>query len=101
GRAVATAVGDTVFETTVSVSSSAYLGDHQVNKSVIVPGAHYVAMALAAVERMLHTGAAVLEDVIYRRPLQLLENESRPVQLVVTPGEKSSFRIFSRDGNDS
>ena len=77
------AKGDSVFESTLSVSTPPYLRDHRVDGAVVVPGAHYLAMALAAAERSVGRGPHLLEDVLYHRPLVIPEGETRRLQLAL------------------
>ena len=94
GSAKDLASGDTVYTSRLSVKSQPWLSDHVIYGTVVVPGATYAAMALAAV------GApARVKDVFFYEPIILPEKSSREVQLTVHPlgdGGESTFQVHSR-----
>ncbi|KUI35886.1 polyketide synthase [Mycobacterium sp. IS-1590] len=94
GSAKELASGDTVFTSRLSVRSQPWLADHVIYGTVVVPGATYAAMALAAV------GApAQVRDVIFYEPIILPEKASREVQLTLRPegdGDEWRFQVHSR-----
>ena len=94
GSAKDLASGDSVYTSRLSVKSQPWLSDHVIYGTVVVPGATYAAMALAAV------GApARVKDVFFYEPIILPEKSSREVQLTLSPLEESgesSFRVHSR-----
>lgn len=94
GSAKDLASGDTVYTSRLSVKSWPWLCDHVIYGTVVVPGATYAAMALAAVG----TPASV-KDVFFYEPIILPEKSSREVQLTLHPqvidGEWS-FQVHSR-----
>jgi acyl transferase domain-containing protein/D-arabinose 1-dehydrogenase-like Zn-dependent alcohol dehydrogenase/acyl carrier protein len=99
GHASTTTSGEARFESIVAASAPSYFRDHRVDGSVIVPGAHYLAMALAAAERSDGPGRSLLESVVYRRPLTLPEGETRCLQLVLAMADsagKTMFQVSSR-----
>ena len=82
GSAKDLASGDTVYTSRLSVKSQPWLSDHVIYGTVVVPGATYAAMALAAV------GApAQVQDVFFYEPIILPEKDSREVQLTLHPLE--------------
>ncbi len=88
------ASGDTVYTSRLSVKSQPWLCDHVIYGTVVVPGATYAAMALAAVG----TPASV-KDVFFYEPIILPEKSSREVQLTLHPlqdGGGSTFQVHSR-----
>ncbi|MBI1357396.1 MAG: SDR family NAD(P)-dependent oxidoreductase [Acidobacteria bacterium] len=89
GAPIETALDETLHETTVSASAPAYFNDHRFEGSALAPGAHFLAMALAASERPL-------ENVTFSRPLVVPDGETRKLQLALSA---SGFRVFSRDGD--
>lgn len=94
GSAKDLASGDSVYTSRLSVKSQPWLSDHVIYGTVVVPGATYAAMALAAV------GApARVKDVFFYEPIILPEKSSREVQLTLHPlandGE-SKFQVHSR-----
>ncbi|OBI76547.1 type I polyketide synthase [Mycobacterium sp. E740] len=94
GSAKDLASGDSVYTTRLSVKSQPWLSDHVIYGTVVVPGATYVTMALAAV------GApARAKDIFFYEPIILPEKSSREVQLTLHPLEDSgevSFKLHSR-----
>ncbi|MGD9621705.1 MAG: type I polyketide synthase [Mycolicibacterium sp.] len=98
GSAKELASGDSVYTSRLSVKSQPWLSDHVIYGTVVVPGATYAAMALAAV------GApARVTDVFFYEPIILPEKHSREVQLTLHPSEDSGggegewrFRVHSR-----
>ena len=94
GSAKDLASGDTVYTSRLSVKSQPWLSDHVIYGTVVVPGATYAAMTLAAV------GApARVKDVFFYEPIILPEKTSREVQLTLHPledGTGSTFKVHSR-----
>lgn len=88
------ASGDTIYTSRLSVKSQPWLADHVIYGTVVVPGATYAAMALAAVGT-----PARLKDVFFYEPIILPEKASREVQLTLHPVDGDgvlSFQIHSR-----
>ncbi|WP_406814829.1 type I polyketide synthase [Mycobacterium sp. M23085] len=94
GSAKELASGDSVYTSRLSVKSQPWLADHVIYGTVVVPGATYAAMALAAV------GApGRVQNVYFYEPIILPEKASREVQLSLHPLEEGggwSFRVNSR-----
>jgi acyl transferase domain-containing protein/NADPH:quinone reductase-like Zn-dependent oxidoreductase/acyl carrier protein len=98
GSAKELASGDSVYTSRISVKSQPWLADHVIYGTVVVPGATYAAMALAAVGP-----PARVKDVFFYEPIILGDKESREVQLALHPlddgsqeGEGWTFRVHSR-----
>ena len=88
------ASGDTVYTSRLSVKSQPWLSDHVIYGTVVVPGATYAAMALAAVGP-----PARVKDVFFYEPIILPEKSSREVQLTLHPLDgdgESKFQVHSR-----
>ncbi|OBH44101.1 type I polyketide synthase [Mycobacterium mantenii] len=88
------ASGDSVYTSRLSVKSQPWLSDHVIYGTVVVPGATYAAMALAAVGT-----PARARDVFFYEPIILPEKSSREVQLTLHPsqdGRESTFQVHSR-----
>ncbi|OBI22961.1 polyketide synthase [Mycobacterium sp. E2327] len=98
GSAKDLASGDSVYTSRWSVKSQPWLSDHVIYGTVVVPGATYAAMAIAAV------GApAQVRDVFFYEPIILPDKNSREVQLTVHPLEDGSgwtFQVHSRPYGD-
>ena len=95
GSAKDLATGDSVYTSRLSVKSQPWLSDHVIYGTVVVPGATYAAMALAAVGP-----PARVKDVFFYEPIILPEKASREVQLTLHPlenGSGSTFRVHSRE----
>jgi acyl transferase domain-containing protein len=94
GSAKDLASGDCVYTSRLSVKSQPWLSDHVIYGTVVVPGATYAAMALAAVGT-----PARVKDVFFYEPIILPEKSSREVQLSLHPledGGDLSFKVHSR-----
>ncbi|MEH3141030.1 MAG: SDR family NAD(P)-dependent oxidoreductase [Mycobacterium kyogaense] len=86
--------GETIYTSRLSVKTQPWLADHVIYGTVVVPGATYAAMALAAV-----TAPARATDVFFYEPIILPEKASREVQLTLRPAADSgqwSFQVHSR-----
>jgi acyl transferase domain-containing protein/NADPH:quinone reductase-like Zn-dependent oxidoreductase/acyl carrier protein len=94
GSAKDLASGDTVYTGRWSVKSQPWLSHHVIYGTVVVPGATYAAMALAA------AGApAQVREVFFYEPIILPEKASREVQLTLHPlddGDGFTFQVHSR-----
>nr|WP_110808534.1 type I polyketide synthase [Mycolicibacterium iranicum] len=93
GSAKELASGDCVYSSRLSVKSQPWLSDHVIYGTVVVPGATYAAMAMAAV------GApALVKDLFFYEPIMLPEKSSREVQLTLHPAESAQwkFQVHSR-----
>ncbi|ART72979.1 polyketide synthase [Mycobacterium dioxanotrophicus] len=94
GSAKDLASGDSVYTSRISVKSQPWLADHVIYGTVVVPGATYAAMALAAVGTPAHA-----KDVFFYEPIILPEKSSREVQLTLHPaggGNEWKFQVHSR-----
>ena len=94
GSAKDLASGDTVYTSRLSVKSQPWLSDHVIYGTVVVPGATYAAMALAAVGP-----PARVRDVFFYEPIILGDKDSREVQLTLHPLEDGggwTFQVHSR-----
>ncbi|MFG1955424.1 SDR family NAD(P)-dependent oxidoreductase, partial [Micromonospora sp. NPDC048830] len=86
---------DTVFEAALSVAAYPLLAEHRLGDQVVVPGAHHLAMLLAAATEAgtRHPG---LRDVLFAQPLTLPESGERPVQTVLA-ADGASLRLVTYD----
>ena len=94
GSAKELASGDSVYTSRLSVKSQPWLADHVIYGTVVVPGATYAAMALAAVGP-----PGRVQNVYFYEPIILPEKTSREVQLSLHPLDEGggwSFRVDSR-----
>ena len=88
------ASGDTVYTSRWSVKSQPWLAHHVIYGTVVVPGATYATMALAAVGT-----PAQVRNVFFYEPIILPDKHSREVQLTLHPVEEEggwTFQVHSR-----
>ncbi|MDA4110886.1 type I polyketide synthase [Mycolicibacterium holsaticum] len=94
GSAKDLASGDTVHTGLWSVKTQPWLSHHVIYGTIVVPGATYAAMALAAVGT-----PAQVREVFFYEPIILPEKASREVQLTLhhlEDGSGSTFQVHSR-----
>ncbi|MGW0162259.1 type I polyketide synthase [Mycobacterium sp. NPDC003323] len=86
------ASGDTVYSNVFSVKTQPWLAHHVIYGTVVVPGATYAAMAMAA------AGApARVTDVYFYEPIILPDKAAREVQLTLRTTEDGwKFQVHSR-----
>ena len=82
------ASGDSVYTSRLSVKSQPWLADHVIYGTVVVPGATYAAMALAAVGP-----PGRVQNVYFYEPIILPEKASREVQLSLHPLEERRLEL--------
>lgn len=93
GRGQTLASGTDVFDGPISVRNQPYLGDHRVYEQIVMPGAWYVAGALATA-----SVPTALRGVRLVQALVLRDDETRRVQVVVSaPADDGArhFQVFS------
>ncbi|WP_343574527.1 type I polyketide synthase [Mycobacterium sp.] len=98
GSAKDLATGDVVYTSRWSINSQPWLAHHVIYGTVVVPGATYATMAIAAVGT-----PAQVRDVFFYEPIILGEKTSREVQLTVHPVEDGggwTFQVHSRPYRD-
>ncbi len=94
GSAKDLASGDTVYTSRWSVNTQPWLAHHVIYGTVVVPGATYATMALAAVGT-----PAQVRNVFFYEPIILPDKHSREVQLTMHPAEDEggwTFQVHSR-----
>ncbi|MGO9654900.1 SDR family NAD(P)-dependent oxidoreductase [Mycobacterium sp.] len=97
GSAKDLASGDSVYTSRWSIKSQPWLSDHVIYGTVVVPGATYAAMALAAVGP-----PGRVQDVFFYEPIILGDKNSREVQLTLHPIDAGgwTFQVHSRPYGD-
>ncbi len=94
---VAVAAKSVLFERSMSASDPAYLADHCLGESAVVPATALLEIALSAAHELAPNTAAALADVTFERAITLPPGQHRVVQTVLTPdGDGHRFEIFSR-----
>jgi acyl transferase domain-containing protein/acyl carrier protein len=90
---------ETVFQSQFDASSPAYLKDHRVFTSAVMPTSGYLEMALSAGVEALERDDVAVEDLCIHRALRLKDDQRGAVQVVLTPSEPGvyGFRIASLD----
>ncbi|MBE8987608.1 type I polyketide synthase [Nostoc sp. LEGE 12450] len=97
GQKVRSAIKETLFESELSINLQPFLVGHQVYGIVVLPGAAYLEIALAAAKVAFGSGSS-LQQVLIQEPLIIPEDASRVVQLILTPEGvgQASFQILSQ-----
>jgi 8-amino-7-oxononanoate synthase/malonyl CoA-acyl carrier protein transacylase len=85
------------FQSEVSQDFPLYLKDHCVGDRSVFPATAYLEMALAAGAKIFQTSNLQIKNFAIAQPLILLKKESKLLQIVLAPQNKSSYRfqIFS------
>ncbi|MGZ2749831.1 type I polyketide synthase [Burkholderia stagnalis] len=98
GARVDVADGTTVFELRCSARSHAFLGDHRLFGTILVPGSFYLSLALEACDALGDGVATGVRDVVLSTPLRLADDETRVIQLVLSAPVDGArrFAIHSR-----
>ncbi|MFE9611845.1 SDR family NAD(P)-dependent oxidoreductase [Streptomyces sp. NPDC006012] len=99
-----TTTGDThVWEAPLDLRRHAYLADHRVQDTVVVPGTVYLELLTEATRQVLGDGPVALADVRYRQALYPDENGPAPLLRVsaVLAGRQAAFQVHSRSDDDA
>ncbi len=87
------------FQSRISANSPAWLKEHRVFQSTILPGTCFLEMALAAGAATPNSGVLSLSDVHFLETLNLpdVPHEGTTVQVILTPegSHRYGFRIYS------
>ena len=91
--------GDFVFETALNLSAPAWIGEHRVYGTAVLPGSAYLEAALAAARQALASETLVLENVEFREALHVPERGGCTIQTVVTPLSEGAaeWRVYRRN----
>ncbi|MEE8155552.1 MAG: SDR family NAD(P)-dependent oxidoreductase [Phycisphaerales bacterium] len=95
-------LADIIFENCFSVDYPEFLADHRIYSMVVVPGACHLAMVVAAAPGLGEGERVELRDVAFPEGMFLADDESRLVQLIVSPEQDGvrSFRIVSTQAHE-
>jgi acyl transferase domain-containing protein/aryl carrier-like protein len=89
-----------VFDTTYDEVHPSFVAEHQVHGMVVVPGAAYLSMVVAASRHRGHDRVRI-DDVAFPEPMFLPSGEGRQVQVVVRPqANGEECRVVSRGEGD-
>ncbi|MDJ0569456.1 MAG: type I polyketide synthase [Pleurocapsa sp. MO_192.B19] len=99
GQRLHSALKEIQFESQIGRDTPAFLQDHNIYQTAIVPATAYLEMALAAGKTVFKTDNLVLEEVVIQQALALPEDQSKTIQLILIPENSKaySFQIFSLD----
>ncbi|NUO79142.1 SDR family NAD(P)-dependent oxidoreductase [candidate division KSB1 bacterium] len=90
-----------IFETQLSLTKLAMMDQHRAHGVAVVPGVVFLEMTLAAVTEVFGAQSCCLEDVVIHEAITLPEEESRAVQLILTPetaaANLATFQFFSSE----
>ncbi len=100
GRRLLAAVSERVFQSQIAAHRPAILADHKIQGAVVMPGAAYLEMALAASAAVFGKPCCVC-GMSLREPL-LLDKTPRTVQTILSPEgpQTAQFRIVSLKETD-
>jgi acyl transferase domain-containing protein/acyl carrier protein len=93
-----------LFQKRFSPTSLRYLSDHRIFKTIVVPGAFHISMALGAAGHMRSGHEIVLENLMFPQALALSDQDICTLQVILTPedNDRYSFRLGRiDDGGDS
>ncbi|MEN8215012.1 MAG: type I polyketide synthase [Pseudomonadota bacterium] len=85
---------ETVFETQFSATYPSFIADHVIFEKLIVPGASHISMLLGAAELSFGNKGCVLENILFLQALIIQTEETRTVQVLLTPENESSQHRF-------
>ncbi|NEQ06320.1 MAG: SDR family NAD(P)-dependent oxidoreductase [Moorea sp. SIO4E2] len=90
---------ESFFESYFSTEALPFISDHRVYEQVVVAGACYISLVLAAASLSFTTQGYQLEEIVIPQPLVLTEKKERTVQVALTPqGKDHAFQVISFDG---
>ena len=91
---------DIRFQTTLLSNRPAFLDDHRLFGTVVVPGASHIATMLRAMDVGLGDGEFVLEDVYFPQALVLEDGVTSHYQLALLPEDRDSYFIQAMSVDD-
>jgi myxalamid-type polyketide synthase MxaB len=96
GVRLPSALPTTQFAGELSARKLPYLRDHRVQGSVVVPGAAYLEMALAAAAETFAQGTHIVENVAFQQAFFLSVKQAHAVQVVLSPerADRATFQVF-------
>ena len=103
GQRLPTVWSHATYETVVDSRQPAYLADHQVQGSVVVPAAAFIEQALAAAEATFGAGSHVVDDLSVQQAMFLPDGSQRLLQVAVAPesGGETTLESYSTPLDES
>lgn len=97
GRRLRSPLPQAQFESRLTADDPAFIRDHVVTGTVVLPGTASLEMALAAARTLFGPGAHAVEDLVLREAMMFDDAGARIVQTIVEPvqGGAAEFRIQS------
>ena len=98
GKHIHSATGEHIWETAISTRLFAYLNDHQVRGSVVLPAAAYIELALAGASEISASRSYRIRDVSFQEAFFLSHDEEKTLQLVLTSDtpDAADFHVYSQ-----
>ena len=86
-----------IYESVLSREGLAYLADHRIFDTAILPMAAFVEVATAAVKAVTGAASVLLEDLVVQEPLVFGDDRDRILQVAVLPAQPGRYalQIFS------
>ena len=90
------------WEQVISTARLPYLADHQVQELIVLPGAAYAELGLAAARQVWDTATCRLNDLRFQKLLSLRPDEQRVLQVrwQASGDGRATFQVFSRVADD-
>ncbi|MBF0450082.1 MAG: SDR family NAD(P)-dependent oxidoreductase [Candidatus Magnetomorum sp.] len=77
-----------------------YISDHQIQGSVVYPGAGYSEMAIAAAKEIFGNASCTLSEIHFKKALFLPEDGKIPRLQFIFDSDQENFKIFSSTDED-
>lgn len=81
-------VKETICETRFNLETFPFLADHRVFGEVVAPGANHLLLLWSAAHLLLGREGCYIEDIVFPEALMIPAEQTRTVQLVLTPDEQ-------------
>jgi len=91
-----------IWESDINLTTFPYLSDHLIQETIVVPGAAYIEMFLAAAEELAGPGKHLLQDIDLRQALPVKEGQNILTQVILTRSIADTYQcsIYSLQGDD-
>ena len=102
GRRISTPLQQIIFQQTISANQPDFLQGHRVQDNILLPGAAYLELAIAAATQVLHTTSIQLTNVSITKAIAL-RPDPITLQTLLTPTEPNhyKFEIYTHSDNHS